>query len=503
MAGGGASATVVVIGGGCSGTLAAIHLLRGWPDGPLSVVIVEPEAVGPGLAYSTPFDNHLLNSPVTAMTAYPDMPNHFAEWAQKRLPARRTSSKFLPRNLYGKYLESVLADEAKASSRTKSLVRLKGKVSNVSCPKGTERAFVSLEPGGHVEADRVVLALGNLPPANPAVANPEFYRSARYVADPWAAGTLESLRGPVLLVGSGLTAVDVVLALDELGHTDPVHAVSRRGLLPRSHLPSGPVAPHAAPDLAEVLARRDAGTLKVRDVLTWLRSTAELCGDWRIAVDHLRTYTPAIWSAWPDEERSRFVRHAQRYWEVHRHRMAPGVADRITALTAAGRFQVHVGTVERFELCDDGVRAVLRGQLDSPQVHPELPRVAHVVNCTGPQSYLAAAGDRLLDRLLVSGQVRPGPLGLGLDVDSDCAVIDARGDARGILWAIGPLCKGVLWETTAVPEIRAQAVALCEVLSSPTKSRRTGPLGRSEDDRHLLDARDEAGATARKLAVGS
>jgi uncharacterized NAD(P)/FAD-binding protein YdhS len=503
MARGGISTTVVVIGGGCSGTLAAIHLLRGWPDGSLSVVIVEPETVGPGLAYSTPFDHHLLNSPATAMSAYPDRPNHFVEWAHKRFPARCTSSKFLPRNLYGKYLESVLADEAKASSRTMSLVRLKGKVSNVSCPNGTKRAFVSLETGGHFEADRVVLALGNLAPADPAVANAEFYRSARYVADPWAAGALESLQGAVLFVGTGLTAVDAVLALDELGHTDPVHAVSRRGLLPLPHSLSGPVPPHAHPDFAEFLAHSDAGTLRARDVLAWLRSTAERSEDWRIAVDHLRPYTPTIWSALPDEERSRFLRHALRYWEVHRHRMAPGVADRITALTEAGRFQVHVGNVERFELYDDGVRAVLRSPRDSAQVRPELPRVAHVVNCTGPQSYVTAAGDRLLDRLLVSGHVRPGPLGLGLDVDSDCAVIDARGEVRGILWAIGPLCKGVLWETTAVPEIRAQAVALSEVLGSPPNSVRRSSLSGGEYDRHLLDARDEAGRTARKLVVGS
>lgn len=503
MARGGASATVVVIGGGCSGTLAAVHLLRGWHDGELRVVIVEPEHVGPGVAYGTPFAGHLLNSPAMAMSAYPDRPAHFAEWAQKRCTAAGEGSVFLPRNLYGKYLESVLAEAAKTSPRTRSLIRLKGKVAKVNCHPGARRAVVGLENGRRIEADRVVLALGSLPPANPRVANPEFYRSARYVADPWVPGALDALNGPVLLVGTGLTALDVALALDEQGHQGPIQAVSRRGLIPQPHRPAGTAPRHDALSFDHFFAAHRMTSLSVRDVLSWLREAIETTGDWRVAVDHLRPYTPAIWSAMPDLERARFVRHALRFWEVHRHRMAPEVACRIETLTEKGRLRIHTGSVERYEEDGRGVRAILRGPLASAGLRPELPRVAHVVNCTGPLTDVTAAGDGLLDSLLVSGHVRPGPMGLGIDVTSECTVVDARGDVHGVLWAIGPLCKGAFWETTAVPEIRAQAVSLASQLSSSQHSNRRSGRARSEDDRHPLDARDEVGATERKLVVSS
>ena len=61
--------------------------------------------------------------------------------------------------------------------------------------------------------------------------------------------------------------------------------------------------------------------------------------------------------------------------------------------------------------------------------------------------------------------MRPHPLALGLDTAADGAVRDARGRASETLFALGPLRRGELWESTAVPEIRAQAHALARHLT--------------------------------------
>ena len=459
--------TVVIVGGGCSGTLAAIHLLRGHIGGQLSVVIAEPSTLGSGVAYGTKVQSHLLNVPAKSMSAFAEHSAHFLEWAQRRWPCT-TGDTFLPRMAYADYLRSVLGDVARAAACTgASLVRLTGEVVSVNVRAGTQRALVRTETSGQVEADHVLLALGNLPPANPQVLNPGFYRSPHYVPDPWAPGALNGLKGPVLLIGSGLTAMDVVLALDDSGHPGPVHAVSRRGLLPQPHnRPGAPAAPGPGAALPAMLS---AGkTLRIREILSRLRADADHAADWRLVVDGLRPWLPRIWSGLSEDEKRRFLRHVARYWDVHRHRMPPPVAGRIAGLLADGYLTIHAGTVFSYEEHEGGVQALVRSA-GSTEAAPIVPRVNHVVNCTGSNPDVTAAGSRLLDSLLVAGHVRPGPVGLGLDVDQDGAVIDAHGDVHRVLWAIGPLCKGARWETTAVPEIRAQAAVLAGVLTRPRK----------------------------------
>jgi uncharacterized NAD(P)/FAD-binding protein YdhS len=62
--------------------------------------------------------------------------------------------------------------------------------------------------------------------------------------------------------------------------------------------------------------------------------------------------------------------------------------------------------------------------------------------------------------------VRPGPLGLGLDHDSRGVLLDSAGAPSTLLSTIGPMRKGRLWETTAMPEIRGQALELADQITS-------------------------------------
>ena len=455
----GGKTMVVVVGGGCSGTLVTTQLLRQHPVRPLRVVMIEPKTVGRGIAYGTTCASHLLNSPAGTMSAYGEQPQHFVQWARRRRPDTLESS-FLPRGLYGDYLRSVLADAMAAAPRSTSLSRTRGEVVAVNFRRGSQKALVGLADGGHIEADRVILAIGNLPPAHPRGADARLLRNPRYVADPWKPGGLSEVSGSVLLIGTGLTALDVALALEDQGHTGPVHAVSRRGLLPRAHLERTPVSGTDVRERLEPAAFE--GHPSVRQVLTIVRSRARRTGDWRSAVDDLRLQTPRIWASFSEEERSRFLRHAHRYWEVHRHRMAPEVARRVAAMSSSGRLVVHTGAVERFEDRPEQIRAVLRRR---PPPATDALDVSYVVNCTGPQSDVTAAGNRLLDNLLVSGRIRAGSMGLGIDVDPAGAVRDVHGGSDRVLWAIGPLCRGALWEATAVPEIRSQAARLAALVA--------------------------------------
>jgi uncharacterized NAD(P)/FAD-binding protein YdhS len=189
----------------------------------------------------------------------------------------------------------------------------------------------------------------------------------------------------------------------------------------------------------------------------WVRSRvrdAEAEGaDWRQAIDGLRPHLQGLWRGLDAPERRRFLRHARALWEVHRHRMAPEVAAAIARAQAEGRLLVHAGRVAGFTLVDGGVEVRRSGDRDPI-------RVQRVINCTGPEADFRKKRHPLPVSLMEQGLIRPDSLGMGIDTDDAGAVLDAHGQASRVIFAIGPMRKGQLWETTAVPEIRAQAQAL-------------------------------------------
>jgi uncharacterized NAD(P)/FAD-binding protein YdhS len=409
---------VAVVGGGCSGVLVTRELLRNSDD---DVALIEPGEPGGGVAYGHAQPWHLLNSRAGAMSADPDDPGHFVRWAGT------TADAFRPRAEYGRYLRSVL-DEAAVAHPGRLRVH-RARVAAIG-PDGT----VALDDGGVVHADHVVLATGGPAAARQRIDHPG------YVTDPWRPGVLAALPTdqPVLLVGTGLTAVDVALTLTvDDRRTAPVVAVSRRGLLPLTH--TADAAPPAVPSLD------DCATL--RDVVRAVRTAAGEAGDWRPIVDGLRPLLDQLWTALTPGEQDAFLRHLARPWECHRHRMAPVVAARVLELRATGRLEIRAGGVAAW---------------------PGLADFAAVINCAGPGRLPDAAGP-LVGGLLAAGLARVGPHGLGLDIDAAGRLVGADGRAHDRLWVIGPLRRGARWETTAVPEIRAQARRLVTDLRAATR----------------------------------
>jgi uncharacterized NAD(P)/FAD-binding protein YdhS len=410
--------TVAVVGGGCAGVLAARELVRGTDD---HVVLIEPDEPGGGLAYGSARPWHLLNSRAGAMSADPDDPGHFARWAGC------SPDSFQPRTVYGQYLRSVFSDISD---------RLNVRRARAA---GLSATGVRLADGSSIRADSVVVATGNPAPAQPA-ARPDH---PDYIADPWAKGALDAIPSdvPVLLVGAGLTAIDVALTLTATDRDAPITAVSRRGQLPLTHTEK------AAPPVG--LALDDCTTL--RDIVRAVRAEAARAGDWRAVVDGLRPYLDELWTAFTPDEQEAFLRHLARPWECHRHRMAPTVGARVASLREEGRLEVRAG----------GIRSMTAPAAGGLLVELEagVQWFGAVVNCAGPGRLPAAAGS-FVGSLLDAGQARVGPHGLGLDIDPAGRLIGADGRVQQDRWLIGPLRRGAKWETTAVPEIRAQARGL-------------------------------------------
>lgn len=430
--------TVAIIGGGFSGTLLAINLARF--GGPRTVMIERrADQMARGVAYSTPHPSQLLNVRAGGMSAFPDRPNHFAEWVAGRGGTGGTA--FVPRALYGAYLREMLVESGLTAGDR--LVMREGEACDIV--ETDAGVAVVLADGARVEADAAVLAVGNLPPHDPPGIDGDALPTDLYVRDPWrddpTVGLTDGDR--VLLLGTGLTAVDVALALDAAGFGGEIVALSRRGLAPRRHADGQPPVEGLWEPPSDPLSKITA------DVRAKARG-----GDWRGAVDALRPVTQRLWAGASAAERKRFLRHLRPFWDVHRHRLAPVVADRIEALVAAGRLTFRAGKTIGVESVGDGLRI---GWRPRHRDAAETLDVRRIVNCTGPQGDLTRSSETLLRTLSTRGTIRPDALRLGIDVDVRSRVIGADGEAHDRLYCVGPMTRGASWEIVAVPDLRRQS----------------------------------------------
>lgn len=426
------------MGAGAAGVSTAIRLVD--RRVPVDVLLIDPcVEVGRGRAYGTKDRRHLLNVRSDKMSADESEPGDFVRWLGD-------NQDFASRSDFGTYLADRL-DRAISANQQARVRHVRTTVTGIEADART----LHLADGSTVDVDAVVLATGTFAPATSWAPKA---LGDRFVADPWAPGALDNVPedGDLLLVGTGLTMVDMALSFDRPGRT--LHAVSRHGLLPQVHptraTPAGP--PEGLNDLTGLRQIR-------RAIRRHVATRTSAGGTWQSALDDIRPLTAKLWAGMSVADRAEFLATDRRIWDVHRHRMPACTAQRIDDMRKQGRLVIHTGAVTG---ADNGRVTLSTGQ--------EL-AVSAVVNCTGPEEDVRRADDPLMAALLATGLVRPGPLGLGVDTEPDGRLITRDGVKRP-LWTLGALRRGNLWESTAYPEIRAQAARIAESVVKPRTRRR-------------------------------
>ncbi|HQQ62383.1 MAG TPA: FAD/NAD(P)-binding protein [Pseudomonadales bacterium] len=453
--------TIAIIGAGCTGALLAINLLKLPQNRHKKILLIDKFArMGRGLAYRTWDDNHVLNVPAGNMSALPDDPQHFVNFCQTIDPAFSAGS-FVSRRLYGDYLEHTLA--AAALHDTARLQRIAHEAIAVVPDAGNGAGVrIALDGAEAVVADAVVLALGHLPPLDriPAL---QACAGAFYVNNPWDARAYDDLRmdDSVLLVGTGHTAVDVLFTLTNLTDQRKVYLVSRRGLLSHPHRPQT-----HAPALREFPAYLDTVPATARHYFRAVREQVQREAargvDWRDIIAPLRPHTPAIWQRLPIAERSRFLRHAWTYWDIHRHRLSPSAYVRLQDMIARGQVEIIAGRIQEAVQVDDGVSVGIRARHSEKILQR---RVKKIISCTGPNYDIARTEHRLFRQLLRDGLIRQDALKIGLDVNADYAVVSANAEPSTAIFYVGPMLRAQYLEAIGVPELRVHANRLARQLS--------------------------------------
>lgn len=444
-----AARRAIIIGGGASGVLLAYQLLQK-QSSDFCVTLIEKRAeIGRGVAYHTGNPDHLLNVRAANMSALPDDPDHFWRWLSRHGPEQRLRPDpfcFVPRRLYGDYIASLVEPLVAETCAPWRLTIVQGECTDVG--ESTDGVSIMLADGRRFDADIAILATGH----DPAVLQ------LACQADPWAPPSAAGVDkdATILILGTGLTAIDYVLTLLADGHRGPVVAMSRRGLMAKAH------------------RRVDALRIDESDIpfgasanhlLRWFRRRIDAHvaqgGDWRSVVDGIRPFTQRIWRELPLASRRRFLEHARAWWDVHRHRMAPEVEMRITQALAQGRLISLAAKVTAMEpnACGAFVRYRRRGRPETESL-----QVGTIVDCTGIVRDVSASPNPVLRSLFDQGLARSDRLRIGLDIGTDCALIGRDGKPSRRLYAIGPLTRAAFWEIMAIPDIRNQCAELAAQL---------------------------------------
>ena len=443
--------TVAIVGAGASGTFVAAQLLRAASQrgSRLRAVLIDRREHNGGVAYSTSNPSHRLNVTAARMSALPDAPDDFVRWRARTVGSSDPGA-YAPRGEYRRYLGDLLSTAQLEANSEVTLARLVADVDTVE-PLGSH-VRLRFAGGGTLDADAAVLALGNLPALTPHGCEGVTGHAA-YVNDPWAPGALDRLdpaaRGVVLLIGTGLTMVDVAITVAARCPRAKVLAVSRSGLLPRAHL-SG----RATPEPAAVKLDPESSLPALVDVILAEAAAGHRC--WHQLVDDLRPVTQALWKRLSIEQQASFLASHHRAWCVHRHRMPPEVAAILAELLQSGRLQVRGGSIALAPAATDALEARISGV--------DRLKVERAINCTGPGLDPRASRDPLIRQLLTDGVVRAHPLGVGFDTAPEGAFRSRDGTPHRRLFTLGPTRVGELYETTAIPEIREQARAVAKLL---------------------------------------
>ena len=452
---------IAIIGGGFSGAACVLHLLRDHPDFSGELTIVEPRAtLGAGLAYSAASPVHRTNVAASRMSVLPDEPAHFHDWLlAEAVPARDPACAMPDGRLYparaefGRYVDTMLRREV-ARHGTATFRHVRASAASLADDGG--RVVIELAGDKTIRADAATLAISHTAPDLPqALAG-----VACVLPDPWDVPALDRIArdARVLVVGTGLTACDVMAHLLARGHRGRIDAVSRHGLLPR---PRTELPVEAEGDFASNPEVRASALLRR------IRRAVEVARDggrpWENIVDALRQQAGAAWGTLDWDERRRLLRHLRTLWDVHRFQSAPQIDAALARARTDGVLHVRAARVVGARDAGDGAEMVLRprgsGACETLQVDA-------AVNCTGPGHRSVTQSHPLLRGLAEAGLLRPDPANLGIWVDEESRVLRADGTAWTNLFVAGPLARGTFGELMGLPQVNLQPRAVAASLAA-------------------------------------
>ena len=441
------TANIAIIGGGISGTLVVLNCLK-QSKAPLRISWFDKtNAFCKGLAYSTPQSDHLLNVRAANMSLFPDEPGHFVNWLAIHYPLY-TATDFVPRKLFGEYALHTY----QALKDTNPMVSVAEYAEEVTGLEQTAQGFRVIAAKSQL-CKQVVLAVGNFLPAHPRSQAQEFIRSNNYFQNAFDERLAVAAIGQkhITIIGSGLTMLDTVISLENNGYQGHITVISPHAYLPQAHLEN------PLPAVGSFINQNTYYTLSGLYALVnaELKKARNRQLNPHSVIDVMRPHLQELWQRLSLGDKQQFLRHLRHKWGVARHRAPAQSMALIERLIREKRLSVIKGRIFHIKTQGNGLELSFSGHNNTGNtLYTDV-----LVNCTGPESNPEKLDSPLIRQLLKDGIIVADELKYGLNASKD-------GEIAKNLYTLGPPLKGILWESTAVPEIRVQAQNLAAKIIS-------------------------------------
>ncbi len=451
---------ITIIGGGLSGTLVAINLLRTNSSKEIDIKLIDKKPVGFGVAFSTEQPFHLLNVRAENMSLFPEEPEHFSKWLQEK-KLKFTGKDFVPRRLYGRYIYENFEKTISKRVSSTNLDIINDEALDII--PNSKSCLIRLKSGNEIESDKVVLALGNLYSVDLNLKDNSYLNSPRYYSNPWDSYLYENLNKEVtiLIIGTGLTMIDIVSNLYQINHKGKIIAVSKHGFMPFIHQLT-----EAYPAFYEELQNKSLEEI-LKIVKDHIKKENEKGNDWRGVIDSLRPHTQKIWLDLPLNERKKFLGHLKHFWNPARHRVPHECFNITEQLISKGQLKIEAGRIKKITELNNSFKIELRKGEKKAAPDTSVNKILTadvIIKCAGTENDYEKINIPIVKNLLSRGLIRKDQLSLGLDAHTTGRIIDKEGNSSKYFFTLGQPLLGILWETTAVPEIRVQAQKLASLL---------------------------------------
>lgn len=463
--------SIAIIGGGFAGVATLAHLIAQAKPATNLFLIEKSNYLAKGVAYGTECSWHPLNVRALEMGALDGMPGDFYSWLRQQEKNWRnidpafqsleiSPNAFLPRKLYASYLSDLFQFCLRnAQQRGINCEIIQDEAIDADYDPSQEKIDVSLKSGRHLAVDAMVLALGSPPVKALPFETADLLHNPHYTRNPWTPH-FDSLlnqrsskahdKSHLILIGSGLTAVDTLFTLKANGFRGSIDVISTQG-----RFPCGNTAEALPPITLQGLENLPKKNLNLLRFLRKEIAAAEKQGqNWRQIINALRPFTSTIWQFLPLSEKRQFLRHLFPIWNIHRHRMSPESASLLESFCKEKSLKISAGFVKSMKGTSKGLEIEFFPKNSGKK---KILHADYAINCTGPNYNVLEREDELVQNLLKKKLVVPDELGLGFRL---ATTIELESEAQGKIYALGSLLFGEKFETTAVPEIRQQASAI-------------------------------------------
>ncbi len=416
---------------------------------PIRITILDRAGkFGKGIAYSTTDRAHLLNVPAGNMYAIPNQQEHFVNWLKENGHFQPEIS-FYPRALYGEYISSILANAVEKANTKNIEVQLITEEATRIEKLDDEKFTIHTGTDLRWETDVVVFALGNFPPGSFTQLFPNLKSNPRYITKFWTNPVFSFIprHSTVGIIGTGLSMIDAALSLESRKHSGKIVAFSRNGFLPRVHRPKNLNYRFEIPESA-----KSSPLSFLKAIRRELKQIDPATTQWTDVIDALRPITNSIWMQWSPSQKKQFLRRLRPFWDTHRHRMAPEVGAKIESMQRSGQLTIVAARISSIESNNSSISLQFKKKR---AVSNESISVDYLIDCSGPESDFRKLNEPIVLSILENTKFQIDPTGMGLSLQNSQ-------QSTPNTYLIGPLNKGHLFETTAVPELRVQAETLAK-----------------------------------------